>query len=312
MADIESEDLYGLLGVPKTATKAEIQSAYKQKARKLHPDVNKSPDAEDRFKQVAAAYAILKDPEQRKRYDTYGLNRRPSPGPTPGAQSTRRRSTAGRNSGFRPADFGFGDVRFEDINLDPEDMKNPFDFFLRREQRRRKPPKREREVRLKIKLEDAYAGRTLDMVLDLPDDLGRTETKRIRIKIPKGAKQGDKLKLKDPECTVILEFEENERWIVDGRNLSTSLDLTPWEAVLGGKVTLETPGGPVTLKVPAGSSSGQKLRLRGKGLPQKPNREGEPGDLYATLRVVTPKTVSDEERALWEKLADLSDFDPRR
>jgi len=309
---IEGEDLYGLLGVSSTSTQDEIQAAYKKKARQLHPDVNKSPDAEDKFKQVAAAYAILKDPDKRRRYDTFGFAK----GPTGGGTTSRgagRTSGAHRytgQAGFRPGDFGFGDVRFEDINIDSDDLKNPFDFFMRREERRRQ--KKEREVRLAISLAHAYKGTTLNMVLDLPTPLGRTETKRIRLKIPKGAKEGDRLKLKDPECVVVLAFEEDPRWLVEGRDVHTTLDITPWEAALGGKVTFETPGGPVTLKVPGGASSGQKLRLRGKGLPLKPGKEGTPGDLYATLRVVVPSQISDEEKKLYERLRELSDFDPRR
>lgn len=310
MAHIDGEDLYKIVGVARGATKDEIQAAYKKKARKLHPDVNKSPGAEDSFKQLAAAYAILKDPDQRKRYDKYGLNARPgggrsNPGPGPSAPGAR----PGRQGGFRPADFGFGDIRFEDINIDADDLRNPFDFFLRREERRRRT--KEREVNLKINLKHAYHGTTLNMLLDLPTELGVVETKRIRIKIPKGAKDGDRLKIKDPDCTVVLAFEDHPQWHVEGRDVHTTLDITPWEGALGGKVTFVTPGGPLTLKVPAGAASGQKLRLRGKGLPQKPGRDGDPGDLYATLRVVSPPKLSDEEKALFEKLAEISTFDPR-
>lgn len=311
MADTDGQDLYKLLGVARGATKQEVHTAYKKKARALHPDVNKSPDAEDRFKEVAAAYAILKDPAQRKRYDTYGLNRRPSPkspGPQPPPRS-RRSSGAGAQPGFRPSDFGFGDIRFEDINIDSNDLKNPFDFFMRREERKRRT--KEREVNLKISLKHSYLGTTLNMLLDLPTELGLTETKRIAIKIPRGAKDGDRLKIKDPDCTVVLSFDPHPQWHVEGRDVHTTLDITPWEGALGGKVTFITPGGPLTLKVPPGSSTGQKLRLRAKGLPLKPGRDGEPGDLYATLRIVGPRTLTGEEKQLFARLAEISDFDPR-
>lgn len=311
---MDGEDLYKILGVARTASREKIQAAYKKMARTLHPDVNKSPGAEDSFKKLAAAYAILKDPEQRKRYDTYGLDGRP--GASKASEGRGRRSSTSakstrstRQGGFRPADFGFGDIRFEDINIDADDLRNPFDFFLRREERKRRT--KEREVNLKISLKHAYLGTTLNMLLDLPTELGLTETKRIRIKIPKGAKTGDRLKLKDPDCTVVLAFEEHDQWHVEGRDVHTTLDITPWEGALGGKVTFTTPGGPLTVKVPAGASSGQKLRLRGKGLPQKPGREGSPGDMYATLRVVVPRSLSDEEKRLFEQLAEVSAFSPR-
>ena len=163
MGEDAQEDLYAILGVSRTATASEIQAAYKKRARELHPDVNKSPDAEDKFKSLAAAYAILKDPEQRKRYDRYGFNLRPT-----GASSPPKNRGARSGRKYRPQDFGFQDVKFEDINLDLDDLSNPFDFFLRREQRRRRSSPKSREVQLAITLENAYRGTTLNMLLDLP------------------------------------------------------------------------------------------------------------------------------------------------
>ena len=306
MGEDAQEDLYAILGVPKAATQSEIQSAYKKRARELHPDVNKSPDAEDKFKSLAAAYAILKDPAQRKRYDRYGFNLRPS---SAGRSEPRTRSTAGRR--YKPADFGFQDIKFEDINIDLDDLSNPFDFFLRREQRRRKSPPKEREVQLAITLENAYRGTTLNMLLDLPNDLGQVETRRIKLRIPPGAKEGDRLKLKDPDVTVVLKIERHDQFELEGRDIRTTLELSPWEAALGASVEAPTPGGSVRLKIPAGTGSGQKLRLKGQGLPQKPGRDGPPGDLYVTTRIVVPKTLSDRERTLFEALRDESAFDPR-
>lgn len=304
MAAIEEENLYKILGVPSRATQAEIQAAYKKKARELHPDVNKAPDAEDQFKQLAAAYAILKDEKQRARYDKYGISgsKRPDPPPRrPGSTQQGRKYTA--------RDFGFNDIGFDDIRADHDDLKNPFDFFLRREQKRRK---KEREVQLNITLEHAFKGTTLNMVLDLPLDDGRTETKKIKLKIPQGAKDGDRLKLKDPEVTVVLNLEKHPNYEVDGRDISSQVDITPWEAALGGTVDVQTPGGSVKLRIPEGTSSGQKLRLRGQGLPLKPGRSGTPGDFYITVKIVVPKSMTTRERELFEELAKVSTFDPRR
>lgn len=307
MAAIDEQDLYKILGVPSTATQAEIQSAYKKKARELHPDVNKAPDAEDQFKQLAAAYAILKDEQQRARYDKYGISGQGGGG---GGGGRKRGSSTTRHRPYTARDFGFNDIGFDDIKVDYDDLRNPFEFFLRREQTKRR--KREREVSLAISLEHAYKGTTLNMVLDLPMEDGRTETRKIKLKIPKGAKEGDRLKLKDPDVTVVLKLESNSRFQVDGRDVSMDLEITPWEAALGGEINAPTPGGSVKLRIPEGTSSGQKLRLRGQGLPLKPGRKGTPGDLYVTVKVVVPKNLSTRERELFESLAKESGFDPRR
>ncbi len=307
MGEDTREDLYAILGVSKSATQAEIQAAYKKKARELHPDVNKSPDAEDKFKSLAAAYAILKDPEQRQRYDRYGFNLRPT------SSSKSDGQTRGTGRPYRPQDFGFGqDIKFEDININLDDLTNPFDYFLRREQRRRKKaPKREREVQLAIGLESAFRGTTLNMLLDLPNDLGQVETLRIKLRIPPGAKEGDRLKLKDPDVTVVLTIEAHPQFSLDGRDLRGTLEISPWEAALGASIEAPTLGGAVRLKVPPGTASGQTLRLKGQGLPQKPGREGPAGDLYMTTKIVVPKNLSSRERELFEALRDESTFDPR-
>ena len=307
MGEDAQEDLYLILGVPRKATQSEIQSAYKKKARELHPDVNKSPDAEDRFKSLAAAYAILRDPEQRSRYDKFGFNLRPS-SPNAGPTTSTRRGT-GRK--YRPQDFGFQDVKFEDINIDLDDLSNPFDFFMRREQRRRKNQKKEREVQLTISLEQAFRGTTLNMLLDLPNDLGQVDTRRIKLKIPSGAKEGDRLRLKDPDITVVLKIEPHPRYSLEGRDIRGTLEVSPWEAALGASIEATTLGGSVRLRIPAGTGSGQTLRLKGQGLPQKPGRDGPPGDLYMITKIVVPKTLSDRERELFEALQNESQFDPR-
>lgn len=299
MADTQTQDPYRILGVPRTATKDEVQAAYKKKARELHPDVNSAPDAEERFRELTAAYAILRDDEQRRRYDRFGV----SGGDTGWSRNQRRRRNRSRGPGF-------DGVRFEDINVDVDDLGNPFDQFLRRERRARRA--KPREVQLKIPIGHAYKGTSLNIVLDLPTDVGSMETHRLRLKIPKGAKQGDRLRLAEPNCTVVLAFEDDEHFEVEGQNVKARVPVSPWEAALGQEITVETPGGPLKLKVPAGASSGQRLRIRGKGLPVKEGKTGSPGDLYITLEIAVPKELSDKERELFENLAAFSAFDPRK
>lgn len=295
------EDLYQILGVAKNASPDEIQAAYKQKARKLHPDVNKSDTAEEDFKSLAAAYAILKDPDQRKRYDTYGLAGPPQ-GPSPDEQAW--------SGGFSPQDFNFGGgIRFEDININLDDLQNPFDFFSRRHSRgrgRSRPrPARLQEVMLKITLEQAFLGAKLNVMIDLKDPRGFSKTHQLKLRIPAGAKEGDRVTLKEPPCVVVLSVEPDPRFEVSGRDLTTEVRVSPPLAALGGEVEVQTPGGQVKVKVPEGSSSGQRLRLRGAGLPQKPGRPGEPGDLYVKLSLTLPKVLSHEAKALYQELRKL-------
>lgn len=309
-------DPYSVLGVKSTATQAEIQAAYKRKARELHPDVNQSSDAQERFRELVDAYELLRDEEKRSRFDAFG--RAPENGSARPTHKRRRRPPPPGGSRNPFADLGF-----EDIRVGAEDLGSPFDDILRRERIRRRTsttsgatksakPKPEREVHLGIPLEHAYTGTTLDMSVDLPDGRGGKETHTLRLKIPMGAKNGDRLKLKDPEVTVVLRLDPPEGVEVDGRDVRTSIELTPWEAALGGDIDVPSPKGPLRLKVPSGTSTGQRLRLRGQGIPQKPGRDGDPGDLYVKVRIVVPAVLTDEEREAFEHLKSVSSFDPRQ
>lgn len=304
----EDEDLYLILGVPKTAPQAEIQAAFKKKARELHPDVNKAPDAEEQFKRLNAAYAILKDESKRARYDAVGFRA----GARAGSRGSKRPPTPPhRRAGPRPGPRFTNDVKFEDINVETEDLDNPFDFFLKRAQARRKKKKDEPEVQLAIPIQHAFTGTTLTVSVDLPSEDGGTESKKLRIKIPKGAKEGDRLKLDDPKIVVVLSFEPDARYTIEGRDVTMKLAIAPWEAALGPTIDFDAPGGSLKVKIPEGSSSGRKLRLRGQGIPQKPGRDGPPGDLYVLLDIVFPPSATPEERELWQKLERASPFKAR-
>jgi curved DNA-binding protein len=286
------DNLYAVLGVSNKATQAEIQAAFKKRARELHPDVNKAADAEEKFKHLVAAYEVLRDEEKRARYDAFGINGK--------AQSKKKSRSRPADPSF---DFGFNDPRFD------FDVNNPFDYVLRRQQKKRA---KEREVQLGITVEQAYTGTTLSVTLETPTPAGGADQQRFKIKIPQGAKEGDRLKIKDPNVVVVLHVEPHPVFQLDGRDISTNLDIAPWEAALGAEVEILNPGGAaMKVKVPPGTSSGQKLRLRGLGLPIKPGKEGEPGDLYVRVKVVMPKNASDRAKELWRELAAISNFNPR-
>ncbi len=310
---------YAVLGVKNTATQAEIQAAYKKKARSLHPDVNKAPNAEDQFKELGEAYEILRDEQKRSRYDRYGdpNAKPPPPGGGFGGQGFGGGFPGG---GRRPPRGGrprspFEDLGFEDIRVGADDLGGGLNFesIFRRQQRRQAEQEspREREVHLTIPLAHAFTGTTLNMSVDLPTPSGGKETRTVRLKIPQGAKDADRLKLKDPAVTVVLKVETNDNFELDGRDVKMTLDVSPWEAALGGPIEVPFISGTLKLRIPEGTNTGQKLRLRGKGLPQKPGRDGDPGDLYVKIRIVVPNKLSDEERKLFEELSRTSTFKPR-
>jgi curved DNA-binding protein len=313
-------DFYEVLGVPRTADQAEIQRAYRKLARTYHPDVNKDPGAEERFKEVAEAYNVLSDPETRKRYDAFGSDFRQVPPDVDPETWARARAGAGARRGPRPGGARGGgpdpDTWFEtsggfqggDVDLD-ELLGG---LFSGRAGRGWGPiPGADQEAELLLTVEDAYRGGrrriTLDgRSLEVTIPAGVTDGKRIRLagqggRGTEGAAAGD--------LYLVVRLAPHPRYRVDGRDIAVDLPLTPWEGALGASVAVDTPGGEAKVTVPPGSSTGRRLRLRGRGLP---NPRGKPGDLYAEVKIMVPRHPTDEERRLFEELARVSTFDPRR
>ncbi|MBE1577725.1 DnaJ C-terminal domain-containing protein [Amycolatopsis roodepoortensis] len=298
-----AQDFYTVLGVSRTADQAEIQRAYRKLARQYHPDINKDPGAEDRFKEISEAYDVLSEPETRRRYDAFGPDFRQVPDGMDPETWARARSGA---PGGGPYASGnpFGSA--EDIDL--EDLLGG--IFGGRARRHGPMPGADQEASIELTVEDAHRGgkrsitlgpRTIDV--DIP--AGVTDGQRIRLagqggRGTDGAPPGD--------LYLIVHLAPHRRYRVDGRDLTVDLPLSPWEAALGTTVTLEIPGGEAKLKVPPGTSTGRRLRLRGRGLPHP---RGAAGDLYAKACVVVPSELTDEEREQFERLAAVSAFDPR-
>jgi curved DNA-binding protein len=317
------DDFYQILGVPPDASQDDIQRAYRKLARTYHPDVNKDPGAEDRFKEVSEAYDVLSDSDTRRRYDAFGRDFRQVPEGVDPETWRRARAGAGAGAGAgvgagagrgRPAGFSFSEGDLGDIDLD--DLLGG--LFGRRG--RAGPgwgpiPGADQEAEIELTVEEAYRGGRRSITLssdgtrrsfDVTIPAGVTDGQRIRLagqggRGSDGARNGD--------LYLIVRVAPHPRYRLDGRDLYVELRLAPWEAALGTSVAVDTPGGEVKVKVPGGTSSGRRIRLAGRGLP---NPKGKPGDLYAEARIMVPPKLSRAEKRLFEQLAAESDFDPRK
>ncbi len=311
------KDYYETLGVSRGSSTDEIQKAYRKLARKYHPDINKDAGAEDRFKEIAEAYEVLKDPEKRGRYDQFG------------SAWKQAQQTGGAPPGWEHVFHGGGQggVRFEDFG--DSGFSSFFEslfgagaggggFQGRGAGFGGAPRSRgrgaDREARLLVSLEEAARGgeRTLTFT-----DPSNGEEVRLKVRIPPGVAPGRKIRIAGKgyqgpqgagDLYVQIDVRPHPRLRLEGADVFTSLDLAPWEAALGTTARIETLDGAVTVKVPGGASSGQRIRLRGKGFPVP---GGVDGDLYVELRIVMPKSLTERERELFETLAEVSEFEAR-
>lgn len=314
---VKFRDYYEVLGVERGASQSEIKSAYRKLARKYHPDVNKGGDAEAKFKEANEAYEVLSDPDKRKKYDQLGANWQhgseftPPPGwggfPGAGSGGTQFEYEFGGSTGF--SDF------FE--NIFGNRSADPFGAFGGHSQHRQKGPAKGKDIEtaLLVKLEEVMEGATRQVRLKK----GNGEEKVIRVKIPKGVKEGQSIRcagqggagvMGGPAGDLLLRvrLERHPDFHVEGSDLVYELSVAPWECILGGEVLLNTLHGKMKLKVPEGTQSGTSLRVKGRGLPSSC---ADYGDLYVEIIVKLPKTVSAEEKTQWNKLAEMSKFDPR-
>ncbi len=301
------QDYYKILGVDRNATQEEISRAYKKLARKYHPDLNPGDKkAEEEFKKINEANEVLKDPEKRKKYDKYGKD---------WEHGDQFENAGGAHFGGGMGGMGGGDFSEFFENLFGGGMGGGFGgfggTFSGSQQRARRG--RDVEAELPLTLEEVMQGGKRQVTLQMPNG-----PKTLEVNVPAGIKDGAKLRLGgqgDPSASggpagdlfLRIRYLPNKTFKVDGDNLVYDLALAPWEAVLGDKVQVPTLDGHVELKVPAGSSSGRKFRLRGKGLGSPAKR----GDLYVKVMIDAPMSLTDEERELWEKLSEVSKFKPR-
>lgn len=320
-------DYYKVLGVERSASQTEIGKAYKRLARKYHPDLNKSTDAEAKFKEINEAYEVLKDPEKRQRYDTLGANWRhgspfePPPG-WAGAQpggvhvefggSGFGQGFGGGFSDFFETLFGGGGADGGSVSI--EDLFSGRVGPGPRSRRSRSAPQHaagaDVESELVVDLEDIYFGRKRS--IELSGSAGR---RRYDVTIPRTIRDGGKIRLagqgasgrrgaRAGDLYLTVRIGKHPRFHIEGDDLVTDLAVPAWDAALGATLDVPTLDGTVSMKLPPGLSSGQRLRLRGKGLPLA---GGNFGDLYAQITITVPRDLTAEQRHLFEKLRQTHD-----
>jgi curved DNA-binding protein len=341
---VDFKDYYKVLGVQRDASQEEIQKAYRKLARKFHPDVSKEKGAEARFKEVSEANEVLKDPDKRARYDQFGTSwkQREQAGPQgtaggPGGFAgfdgfDGFEGFAGRGAGFGGSASGFSDF-FE--MLFGQGARGPAAAgggvggpggggrggWASWETEGRggwARPGANQEVVLTLSLEEALAGgvRELSLANGTPG-----EPRRIRVNLPRGMRPGQTVRVAGKgeegraggasgDLFLKVELLPHPRFKLEGRDLLTSLEVTPWEAVLGGEAEIRTLDGQVRVRVPPGTSSGRRIRVKGRGYPAGTGGS-EAGDLYAEIRIVVPESPSDKEKQLFAELRSASSFHPR-
>jgi len=317
------------MGVARTASADEIKKSYRRLARKYHPDVSKEKDAEKKFKEVQEAYEVLKDPEKRAAYDQLGSDYK---------QGQQFRPPPDWGSGFefrggpRQGRARAGGAQTEETFEDAEGFS---DFFSSLFGARGfggggagagfggagARAARDHHARVDIDLEEAYSGTTRTLELKRPDlksdgtlDL---KTHTVKVTIPAGVTEGQLIRLagqgehsanggKPGDLYLEVHMKPNRLFTLDGRDVTLTLPIAPWESALGATVTVPTLGGGVDMRIPPNSQSGQKLRLRGRGLPGQ-----TPGDQFVQLKVVVPPASTPEAKAVFEEMKQKLNFNPR-
>ncbi|HRQ06381.1 MAG TPA: DnaJ C-terminal domain-containing protein [Nitrosomonas halophila] len=307
---MEFKDYYQIMGIARDATQDDIKRAYRKLARKYHPDVSKEPGAEARFKEIGEAYEVLKDPEKRAAYDQLGARWK---------NGQEFQAPPGWDQGF---EFHGGDFK----QADASQFSSFFEALFGRGGHARQHagsgvPGEDSHAKILIDLEDTFRGAVRSLTLQHTqlglDGRPQTKERTLHVRIPKGIRQGQHIRLagqgspgmgRGQAGDLYLEvmFKPHSLYKIEGKDIFLDLPIAPWEAALGATVKVPTPAGVVDLKVPAGSQSGQKLRLRQRGIPSTP-----PGDLYIVLQIALPPADSEQARAIYREMEQKLAFNPR-
>lgn len=315
---MEFKDYYEILGVARDASADDIRRAYRKLARKYHPDVSTEADAEARMREINEAHTVLSDAEKRAAYDQLGAGYAQGGGfnPPPGWERGFEFRGGQAGPGGAQGDFSdffsafFGGMGGAGMGGHPRSAGGGF-----------RTRGEDRHTVIEIDLDDALQGaqREIGLRAMQTDAHGQPsmQQRTLSVRIPAGVHEGQRIRLAgqgDPglgggpagDLYLEIKFRPHARYRVEGRDLTMTVPIAPWEAALGADIEVPTPGGRVEVKVPEGTASGRRLRLRGRGIPGKPA-----GDLYLELQVVVPPADTPQARALYEQMARDLKFDPR-
>lgn len=335
------KDYYKILGVDRNADEKQIKSAFRKLARQYHPDVNKSPDASVKFKEINEAYEVLSDKEKRQRYDSFGSGWQEGSNftPPPGFENIHINfGEGGYGGGFRTfGDFG----EMGGLGGFSEFFEAMFGDFGQQSQGR--PGRQQHAYTQRPQQPEENLDMTMDLFIDLEDLMGEgtkavktsymdkcpecggrgsmcykcggsgvtSVSKTLNVKIPKGIKEGSKIRLAGEGKTssgrkgnlyFIIKYKQHPDYTVDGANITSDAEVAAPKAVLGTVAEVKTLHGLVKVTIPAGTQSGKSLRLKGLGLPKK---EGGFGDHIAKVKITIPEHPSDKEKELYKKLSEL-------
>ena len=316
---MEFKDYYAILGIKRDASQEEVKRAYRQLARKYHPDINKAPEAEQRFKEIGEAYEVLQDHEKRAAYDKIGSRWKAGEEFQPPPDWDRGFEFQG--GGYTRADASQFSDFFESLfgRRGPFYRRDPFQrqdysFYSKGQ---------DLHAKIVINLEDSFHGSKQTLTLQRPgiDAQGHTFTTphTLQVTIPKGITEGQRIRLEgqggagigqnaNGDLYLEIAFAPHPHFTVTNRDIMLTLPITPWESALGATIQVPTLGGTVELNIPPNSQTGKKMRLKGRGIPSYTVN----GDQYITLAIMAPKPTGEEDRKLYRKMAKSMSFNPRR
>lgn len=316
-------NFYEVLGVASNASADDIKKAYRKLVRKYHPDVSKDPDADAKTSEINQAYDTLHDAGKRAEYDAMLANPYGAGGSHAGGGQG---NGAHQQYEFDPrhfgqnGPFGHGDFRFDDIFSAFGNARQNGGF---RQPHQGSAAGEDQHAELSIDIQAAYQGAQRSLTLDMPtlDAQGNMTYARrtLSVKIPKGISEGQQIRLsgqglpgfnggQNGDLYLKIQFHNNEKLFVQNRkDVYQRVAVAPWTAALGGKISVGTPSGELAVSLPANSHSGQKIRLKGRGIPAS-----EPGDLYLLVDIVLPESQTEADKAAWQALAEhYAGFQPR-